>query len=129
MKNIKIAGVAWGLIYFVIGAIFSFTLGSMDFWSGAAVYLTLFLLPLPIAILSVWFPRVGGVALIACAAISITVSVIVGISSGTAPNLAGLCKFTLFHVPHIVFATAYINAARTLKNPDTDDDRASTEVT
>jgi hypothetical protein len=116
VKYIKIAGVAWGLIYFVIGAIFSFTLGSIDFWSGAAVYLALFLLPLPIALIAVWFPRIAGLALIACAAVSVTISVVVAISSGSAPSFAGFCKFALYHVPHLVFAAAYIKAGRESKN-------------
>ena len=123
MKYIKIAGVAWGFIYFVIGVIFSFTLGSIDFWSGAAVYLALFLLPLPIAFVAVWFPRIAGLALIACAAVSVTISVVVAISSGSTPDLAGLCKFTMYHVPHLVFAAAYIKAGRASKNADSGDER------
>lgn len=115
MKYLKVAGIAWGLIYFVIGAIFSFTLGSNYFWSGAAVYLALFLLPLPIAFVGVWFPKIAGITLIACAAISVSVSVAVAISYGSAINLAGLCKFTMFHVPHLVFAVAYIKAGRVSK--------------
>jgi len=112
MKYLKVAGIAWGLIYFVMGAIFSFTLGSIDFWSGATVYLALFLLPLPIAFVALWFPRIAGLALIACAAVSVTVSVAVAISSGLAPDFAGLCKFTMYHVPHLVFGMAYIMAGR-----------------
>lgn len=118
MKHIKIAGVAWGLIYFVVGAIFSFTLGGSDFWSGATVYLALFLLPLPITVVAVWFPRIAGLALIACAAVSITVSVATVISSGSGPDLAGLCKITIYHVPHLVFAAAYIGAGRVSKSVD-----------
>jgi hypothetical protein len=128
MKYIKIAGVAWGFTYFVIGATFSFTLGANDFWSGATVYLALFLLPLPISFVATWFPRIAGFALIACAAVSITVSVVTAISTGTAPDLAGLCKFTLFHVPHLVFAAAYIKAGRVSKDADSGDEGSSVGV-
>jgi hypothetical protein len=128
MKYIKIAGVVWGLIYFVIGAIFSFTLGGNDFWSGAAVYLALFLLPLPIALIAVWFPRIAGIALIACAAISVTVSVVDVISSGPAPDFAGLFKFTMYHVPHLVFAVAYIKIERASENADPRDEKPSVGV-
>jgi hypothetical protein len=109
----------------VIGAIFSFTLGSNDFWSGAAVYLALFLLPLPIAFIAVWLPRVAAIALITCAAISVTVSAVISISFASTPDLAGLCKFTMFHVPHLVFAVGYIKAS---KAPDSGEERPSVGV-
>jgi len=125
MKLIKVAGIGWGLIYFAIGAVFSFTLGNNDFWSGAAVYLALFLLPLPISIVAIWFPRISGIALIACAAVSITVSAVDVISFGPAPDLAGLCKFAMFHVPHLVFAVAYIKTGKASRNAGSDDERLS----
>jgi len=119
MKVIKVAGIAWGFVYFVIGAIFSFTLGSKDFWSGAAVYLALFLLPLPIAFVALWFPRIAALALIACVVVSVTVSGTSVISSGPAPDLAGLCKFAMYHVPHLFFAVAYIKAGEKTENAGT----------
>ena len=128
MKLIKVAGIGWGLIYFAIGAVFSFTLGNNDFWSGAAVYLALFLLPLPITIVAIWFPRVAGIALILCAVVSVTVSAVDVISSGPAPDLAGLCKFAMFHVPHLVFALAYMKAGRASKNADPGDEGSSVGV-
>ena len=128
MKFIKVAGIVWGLIYFVIGAIFSFTLGANDFWSGVAVYLALFFLPLPVALAAVWFPGIAGKILIACAVISLTVSAISAISSGTTPDLAGLCKFTMYHVPHLVFALAYIKAGRIGKHADSDDEERSVGI-
>jgi hypothetical protein len=114
-----------GLIYFVIGAVFSFTLGNNDFWSGAAVYLALFLLPLPVTFIAVWFPRIAGIALIAFVAVSVTVSVLASISSDSARDLAGLCKFTMFHLPHLVFAVAYLKAS---KAPDSGEERPSVGV-
>ena len=128
MKLIKVAGIGWGLIYFAIGAVFSFTLGNNDFWSGAAVYLALFLLPLPITIVAVWFPRVAGIALILCAVVSVAISAVDVISSGPAPDLAGLCKFAMFHVPHLVFALVYMKAGRASKNADSGDEGSSVGV-
>jgi hypothetical protein len=128
MKLIKVTGIGWGLIYFVIGVVFSFTLGNNDFWSGAAVYFTLFLLPLPISIIAIWFPRISGIALIVCATVSIAVSAVDVISSGPAPDLAGLCKFAMFHVPHLVFALVYMKAGRALKNADSGDEGSSVGV-
>ena len=112
MRLIKIAGIVWGIIYFVIGAVFSFTLGGRDFWSGAVVYVALFFLPLPIAVVAVRFPRPAAIALIVSATVSVAVSVVSIISQGARPDLAGLCKFTMYHVPHIVFALAYFKASR-----------------
>ena len=121
MKPIRVAGIAWGLIYFAIGIIFSFTLGGDDFWSGAVVYLSLFLLPLPIALVALWFPRTAGTALIGCAVVSITVSAMGATSSHQTPDLGGLFKFTMFHVPHLAFALAYINTGRIGKQVDSED--------
>lgn len=120
MKFIRAAGVVWGLVYFLLGAIFSWTLGGNDFWNGATVYLALFLLPLPISFVAVWFPRIAGFALIACAAVSITVSVVTVVSSGTAPDFAGLCKFAMFHVPHLLFAVSYIKVGRATKKAESE---------
>jgi hypothetical protein len=115
LKYVKVAGIACGLIYFLIGTAFSFTLGNEDFWSGVAVYLALFLLPLPIVLAAVWFPRHAGKALIACAAVSVTVSMANIVSSGNAPNLAGLLKFMMYHVPHLVFGVAYIRTGAAIR--------------
>jgi len=128
MKYINIAGIAWGLVYFLIGAMFSFTLGSNDFWSGAAVYLALFLFPLPIAIIAVWFPRTAGKALIACAAVSVAVSALSVVSSRPSTDLAGLCKFTMYHVPHVVFAIAYLKAGRASARADSSGETPSVGV-
>ena len=120
MKLIKACGVVWGIIYFLVGAVFSFTLGNNQFWTGATVYLCLFLLPLPISVMAFWLPRISGVALIACAAISVTVSGISAAFSGPVPDPAGLLKFTMFHVPHLAFAAVYLKAASVRKVVDTD---------
>jgi ABC-type multidrug transport system permease subunit len=121
MKLIKIAGIAWSLIYFVIGAIFSFTLGSNEFWSGAVVYLTLFLLPLPISFVALWFPRIAAAALISSVFVSICVSAVSVFASGPAPDLPGLCKFALLHIPHLCFAALYTKLAQSSRGAYAED--------
>jgi hypothetical protein len=107
MSFVKGAAIAWSVIYFIIGAVFSLTLGSNDFWSGAAVYLALFLLPLPIAFIALWFPRIAGAALVGCVVVSVCVSTVSVIRSGPAPDLLGFCKFAMLHIPHLIFAAVY----------------------
>jgi hypothetical protein len=104
----------------LIGAVFSFTLSNNQFWSGAAVYLSLFLLPLPISVMAFWHPRVSGVALIVCAATSVIVSGISAVLWGPVPDLTGLLKFAMYHVPHFAFAAAYFKEAVVRKEDDTD---------
>ena len=58
MKYLKIAGIVWGLIYFAMGALKSFTFNSNDTWASAALLFALFLLPLPITVIAVW--EIGG---------------------------------------------------------------------
>lgn len=108
MRFARAAGIMWALIYFAVGVVFSFTLGNNDFWSGVAVYLTLFLLPLPATIMAVWLPRVAAGTLIACVVVSVCVSVVSAVRSGVVPDLHGLCKFVLLHVPHLIFAACYM---------------------
>lgn len=120
MNLIKACGVIWGIIYFLVGAVFSFTLGNNQFWTGAIVYLGLFLLPLPISVIAFWLPRISGVALLVCAAVSVIVSVVSAVLSGPVPDPAGLFKFTMFHVPHLEFAAVYLKAASVRKVVDTD---------
>lgn len=117
MRNFKylainITAIIWGMIYFFIGVGFSFTLGSIGFWSGATVYLVLFLLPSPISVVAFWFSRTAGNALICCAAISILVAEAYSISSKTPLGYLGLCKFAGWHVPHIAFAASYLRQAK-----------------
>lgn len=120
MKLIKACGVVWGIIYFLIGAVFSFTLGSNQFWTGATVYLCLFLLPLPISVMAFWLPRLSGVTLIVCAAVSVIVSGISAVLSGPVPDPAGLFKFIMFHMPHLAFAAMYLKSGSVGKGVDTD---------
>lgn len=109
---INVTAIIWGTIYFFIGAAFSFTLGSIGFWNGATVYLALFLLPLPISVAAIRFPNAAGIALICCAATSISVAVAYGLSTDAPSSFLGFCKFLGWHVPHILFAVFYMRQAK-----------------
>jgi hypothetical protein len=132
MKYLKVAGIAWGLIYFVVGALKSFTLGSNDFWTGAAFFLATFLLPLPIAIVAVWFPKTAGGTLFVCVAVSVSAAALDLGPSHFVPNLANVCIFltyiTLYNLAALVFAVAYIKFGRASKNADSGDEGSSVGV-
>jgi hypothetical protein len=70
MKYVKVTGLLWGLIYFVMGAVTSFTINSIDFLASLVLLFTLFLLPLPIAFVAVWSPRNADKALLGCLAVN-----------------------------------------------------------
>ena len=112
MNYLRLAAITWGTIYFAIGLTFSFTLGSDGFWTGVVVYCALFLLPLPVAIVAVWFPRGAGKALLICTAASVSAAAVDASLTGSIPSLAGACKFVMYHIPHIGFAMAYFRTAR-----------------
>jgi|GEM_PF-2730290 lipopolysaccharide export LptBFGC system permease protein LptF len=113
MKYLKVAGVAWGLIYFATGAIKSFTFNSNDTWASVALIFALFLLPLPITVIAVWFPRVAGKALLACIAVNLVAMTAVVVARHTYP-LSDMGHFAVFialyDFPHLAFALAYMRA-------------------
>jgi hypothetical protein len=119
MKYLKVAGTAWGFIYFAVGAIKSFTLNSNDTWASVALLFALFLLPFPLAISAVWLPRISGEALLGCVAVSIA-SVISVVVSRHAYPLADIDRFigsiALYSLPHLFFGVAYINAGQSRRN-------------
>ena len=121
MKYLKTAGITWGLIYFAVGAIKSFTLNSNDTWASVALLFALFLLPLPIAIMAVWFPRVAGKALLGCIAVNAVAVVAAALSRHTSP-LADIGRFiffiALYDIPHLFFGMGYIVAGRASKSVD-----------
>ncbi len=117
MKYLKIAGVAWGLIYFVMGAIFSFTLGSNDFWSGVTFFLSTYFLSLPITILAVWFPRIAGKALLVCIAASIAAIAVAVPEKGMS-----VLSIAINDIPNLAFAVAYIMVGRARKDADSGSD-------
>jgi hypothetical protein len=131
MKFVKVAGIAWGLIYFAVGASKSFTLNSIDFWSGVVFFGATFLLPLPIALVAVWFPRIAGRAMLGCAAVSIAAVVSVVVSRPTSPltDVGRFIAFTvLYNIPLVFFGLVYILAARPSKDADSGDERPSVGV-
>jgi hypothetical protein len=100
---VDVLGVAWGLTYFVIGAIASFTINSIDFWGSVAYLFSNFLLPLPITILAVWFPKAAGKALLLCAAVT----------AGVVIELSGITSLAFdfrkgYILTHLLFGVAYI---------------------
>ena len=128
MKLIKIAGVAWGLIYLAVGAIKSFTFNSNDTWASVALLFALFFLPLPITAIAVWFPRAAGRALLGCVAISVVAASIVVITRRTYP-LSDIGRFIVFivsyDIPHLFFGVAYSRAGQASKNFDAGDKGSS----
>jgi hypothetical protein len=111
MTYIKVAGIGWGLIYFAVGAIKSFTLNGNDTWASVALLFALFLLPLPIAVIAVWFPTVGGKALLGCAAINVVAvaAVVVAGHSYPVPDIAQFIVFMmLYDIPHLFFGITYL---------------------
>lgn len=131
MKYLKVAGVAWGLIYFATGAIKSFTFNSNDTWASVALIFALFLLPLPITVIAVWFPRVAGKALLACIAVNLVAMTAVVVARHTYP-LSDIGQFIVFIVlydlPHLFFGVSYIRFGRASKNADSGDEGSSVGV-
>jgi hypothetical protein len=115
MKFLKAAGISWSIVYFLVGAIKSLSFNSRDTWVTVVLFCTLFLLPLPIAIAAVWFPRASGKALLLCVVTSF--AALVWLPSQ--PNLTfvdiciGLVRFMAYNIPHVVFGLVYVNAGRT----------------
>ncbi len=128
MKYLKVAGIVWGLVYLAVGAIKSFTLNSLDFWSGVAFLGATFLLPLPIALVAIWFPRIAGKALLGCFAVSMGVVAYI-VASDRQFSLGSWMGFIaatfLFNAPHLLFGAGYIRLARARKNSDSSGEEQS----
>ncbi len=118
MKYVKVVGFVWGLIYFVIGIVSSFTLSNINFWSSVALLFGLFLLPLPTAVIAVWFQRIAAAALLLCVAVSFVATGFV-IASRPAISIAdeGIvhAHIVLYSSPHLAFATIYILTGKSEK--------------
>lgn len=113
MRFIKIAGIIWGLIYFAMGAMKSFTLNSNDRWASVALLFGLFLLPLPITIIAAWFPKIGGLALWGCVAIDVVsvADVVVLRHSYPVSEIGHFIVFiALYDIPHLAFGWGYLRA-------------------
>lgn len=121
MKYLKISGVVWGFVYLAVGAIKSFTLNSLDFWSGVAFLGATFLLPLPIALAAIWLPKIAGKVLLGCFVISMAVVADIVVSDRQFPFVSwmGFIAATfLFNVPHLLFGSGYIFLGRNRKSSD-----------
>lgn len=124
MRYIKAAGIVWGLVYFVIGAMKSFTLGSNDDWTSVALLFALFLLPLPIAVIAVWFPRTANKALFGCVGVNMIAVAAVVVARHASP-LADIGRFivfiVLYEIPHFFFGVTYLKAGLRYGNPNASD--------
>lgn len=111
MKYLKAVGIAWGIFYFTLGAIKSFTLNSNDTWASLALLFALFLLPLPITVAAVWLPKTAGKALLGCVAVSALAVTSVVVARHTYP-LTDIGRFILFiafyNIPHLFFGVGYL---------------------
>ena len=121
MKYLKVAGIAWGFAYFAFGAIKSFTLNGNDTWASVSLLFATFLLPLPITVIAVWFPRLAGRALLGCIAVNAVAVAAVVVARHTYP-LADIGRFiaftALYNIPLLFFGMAYIRAGRISKGAE-----------
>lgn len=115
MKYLKIAGIGWGLVYFAMGALKSFTLNANDTWASVVLLFALFLLPLPIAILAIWLPRAAGGLLLGCLATNAVAVASIVISRRTYP-WSDMIQFfvfmVLYHILHLFFSITYIKVGQ-----------------
>jgi hypothetical protein len=107
MKLLKFLGIAWGIAYFVVGVLSSFTINSIDTYSSIALLTLTFLLPLPLTVIGVWFPKTTGVALILCVMVSGAIFLFLYGAKDTATAYS-----KGFYIPHMVFGVAYLLAGR-----------------
>ena len=101
-----------GLIFIGVGYVMAFA-GRIDF-SEILFLGGTFLLPLPVSVVALWFPRIAGSTLLAWVPFSLlTVGVIV-ISHHQFP-WADYTRFilttTAFNIPHLLFGIAYRRVA------------------
>jgi len=116
VKYVKPLAITWALIYFITGALKSFTLNSLDFWASIGLLFFLFLLPLPIAIIGFWFERAAGFLLLLCGLGSLVSGVVAALTRASAsPSERGtfLLFIAMWTIPHAVFGLAYILPRRT----------------
>jgi len=107
----KAAAVGWGLIYFALGAVKSFTLNSNDTWESVVLLFGMFLLPLPIVVIAFWSPRAGGRALLGCVAANVVAMAAV-IARHTYPSFSDVGRLVLFialfDIPHLFFGMSFL---------------------
>jgi hypothetical protein len=121
MKYLKRWGIAWGLFYFGFGAVKSFTMNSNDTWASVALLFGLFLLPLPIAVMAVWRPKLAAKALFVCVAVNVVAvtAVIVARHTYALSDIGQFISFiVLYDLPHLFFGVSYIRFGRASKMAD-----------
>ena len=121
MKAFKCTGIAWGMIYFAVGIISSFTINSIDFWSSITLLVFTFLLPLPITVVAFWFSKSAGIALIISAVLCVAILVYLSGVKDTMTASPGV----KFYIPHLIFALAYIIAGRVSKDVGSGGEKSS----
>jgi ABC-type Mn2+/Zn2+ transport system permease subunit len=84
MKFVKAIAILWGMVYVVVGLLKAFTLNSVDFWASIVLLLSLFLLPLPLAIAAIWLQKSAGFALLACVAVGLVAAGVVAVTRPSA---------------------------------------------
>jgi len=105
VKVFKYIGVAWGVIYLGVGVLGSFTINNIDTYASITLLGLTFVLPLPITVAAVRFPKSAGIALILCVVASAaTFFFLFGVKDTTTALSTG------FYIPNLVFGVAYIMA-------------------
>ena len=115
MRYLKAAGIGWGIIYFMLGAINSFTLNANDTWTSVALLFALCLLPLPITIIAVWLPKVAGRLLLGCVAINAVALAAFVNAQHTYPFssiIRSLVIMILYNIPHLFFSIIYLKTGQ-----------------
>lgn len=121
MKALKYIGIAWGLIYLVVGILGSFTINKIDTYSSITLLVFTFLLPLPATVVALWFPKAAGTALILSLLIcSVTLVHLTGFK-----DAATASPGIRLYIPHLIFGMVYLMAGRRSKNATSSGERSS----
>jgi len=114
MKYLKAAGIAWGLIYFALGAVNSFTLNSNDTWASVALLFGIFLLPLPIVVVTLWSPKAGGSALLGCVGVNVVaMAAVIARHTYRFSDVGRLfLVIVLYNIPHLFFGVTLLAEKR-----------------
>lgn len=114
-KTVEFAGVACGVIYFGVGLVSCFTLNGIDFWSTITLLSFTFLLPLPIAVVAFWYPRLAGVVLLSSVCLCVTILICLSGIKDTFTASPGL----KFYIPNLILASVYLVIGWTSKQAGT----------
>ena len=106
-KAILWAGIAWGIIVFVVGFFASFSIGANDTVVSVISFLLIFSLPIVASIAARWIPLVSGVALL----VSVVVVLIWFYATGSMMDvLRVLSRVYLWF--HVLFGILFIGLAK-----------------